>query len=329
MEPDSANLARRTLLLALAATALAGASAPARPAVADPRDLTGVWTNASWTRLQRPKGAAGLVTTEADGRKLWASTLGEFLKHDELGQATSEFNDWGDDWARVKGQLRTSWIVDPADGRLPYTEAVKKARMADPGSDGPGDYDDVKRRPTGERCLTADGAGAPILNSPDTNLVTLVLTKDALVIVSEKNHDARIVRLGAPPPGPREPRSWMGTSIGHWEGATLVVETTHLRAGLTRLTSDLVLSDQARVTERFTRTGPDEIEYDFAVDDPAVFSRPWRAEMAFHRSTKPMYEYACHEGNYSLPAILAGGQKAEADARAAKGQYAPRSSPRR
>lgn len=317
---------RRSIVISLAISAFAlGAQAgPAPKGVAaqepGPRDLTGVWTTASWTRLQRPKEAPGLVITEAQGAKLRASTEADAVKKDELGQMESEFNESGDSFARVKGQLRSSWIVEPADGRLPYLETVKKALDADPMFDAPGDYDNVERRSTAERCLTAAGAGAPILNSLDTNLMTLVLTPGDLAIVSEKYHDARIVRIGAPLPGPEQPQSWLGASVGRWEGATLVVETTRLRPGLTSV-GGAMLSDKARVTERFTRNGPDEIEYDFTVDDPAVYSRPWKAEMVLRRAKGLMYEDACHEGNFSLPSILTGGQKMQADA-AAKGKDA-------
>ena len=282
-----------------------------------PHDLTGIWTTASWTQLQRPKDAPGLVITEAQGQALHAAGEARQKAGDTLGQATSEFGEPGDDYARIHGQLRASWLVDPADGRLPYTEATRKAVEAYGDADGRTDYDNVESRPTGERCLTAEGAGAPILNSPDTNLLTLVQTPDALAIVSEKNHDARIVHIGVPsragPPAAAQPTSWMGTSVGHWEGATLVVETAHLRPGVTYLSDNVPLSDKARVTERFTRSGPDGIEYDFAVDDPGLYSRPWRGEMVFHTAAGRMFEFACHEGNYSLPGILVGGMKAKAE----------------
>ncbi|THD65048.1 hypothetical protein [Phenylobacterium sp.] len=309
------NLPCPTLPIAAALFGMALAS----PVLADDaRDLTGVWTTASWTQLQRSKDAPGLVITEAQGAALHAAGLARAKQGDALGQMTSEFDEGGEGYARIGGQLRSSWIVDPADGRLPYLDAVKKPLQAYGQADGPGAYDHVENRPTGERCLTAEGAGAPILNSPDTNLITLVLTPGTLAIVSEKNHDARIVRLGAPPPGPEEPASWMGTSVGHWEGATLVVETSRLRPGLTHLSDAVPLSDKAHITERFTRNGPDEIAYGFTVDDPGVYARPWRGEMVFRKAKGLMYEFACHEGNYALPGILAGGQKQQAEA-AAKG----------
>jgi hypothetical protein len=109
----------------------------------------------------------------------------------------------------------------------------------------------------------------------------------------------------------------MGVSVGHWEGATLVVETTRLRPGVTYLSDNLILSDKARMTERFTRSGPDEIAYGFTVDDPSLYSRPWRGEMVFRTAAGRMFEFACHEGNYSLPGILAGGMKEKAEQRAA------------
>jgi hypothetical protein len=226
--------------------------------------------------------------------------------HDTLGQATSEFPDQGPGLARIRGEIRSSWIVDPADGKVPWTkEALARRSSAD---ERPALFDNVEVRPTDERCLTASGAGAPILNSHDTNLIQIVQTSDCVVIVSEKNHDARIVRIGAALK-PRESTpgfsGWMGVSMGRWEGATLVVETTGLRPGITKLNDALSLSDHSRVLERFTRSGPREITYEFAVTDPTLFTRPWRAEMVFRPAEGQIYEVACHEGNYSLPNILA------------------------
>jgi hypothetical protein len=307
------KIAALVLSFAWPAAAAPNAWSPRSP---PPRDLAGIWTTASWTQLQRSKDASGLVITEAQGQALHAAGVARQRTGDTIGQATSEFAELGDGYARIRGQLRSSWLVDPADGRLPYTEATRKAVQAYGDADGPTDYDNVESRPTGERCLTAEGAGAPILNSPDTNLLTLVQTKDALVIVSEKNHDARIVQIRArasrPPSRSIEPTSWMGTSVGHWDGATLVVETTHLRPGVTYLSDAVPLSDKARVTERFTRNGPNEIGYDFVVDDPDLYSRPWRGEMVFRTAAGRMFEFACHEGNYSLAGILTGGMKEKA-----------------
>ena len=299
---------RRKVLGAAAALSAAGGAAWAAPKAA-PRDLTGVWTNAWYTWLERPKEFHALVVTPAEAEAFEAprrALNGDLLDpHDTLGQATSEFPDQGPGLARIRGEIRSSWIVDPADGKVPWTKAGR-ARL--PAHEEPPElFDNVETRPTDERCLTASGAGAPILNTHDTNLIQIVQTSDRLVIVSEKNHDARIVRIGdAPKAAELTPgfNGWMGVSTGRWEGATLVVETTGLRPGITKLNDALSLSDRSCVVERFTRTGPREITYEFEVADPTLFTRPWRAEMVFRPAEGQLYEVACHEGNYSLPSIL-------------------------
>jgi hypothetical protein len=313
----------RRQMLAAAGTAwtLAGgtwARPRARPASAHDlpsHDLTGVWTNAWYTKLERPKAFKALVATPAEAVAYEAprrALHGEIASvKDVLGQNESEFPDNGPGLARIRGEIRSSWIVDPPDGKVPWT-AEARARLYI-GTHPPDDFDNVEARDTEERCLTAPGAAAPILNSHDANLIQIVQTPGWLAIVGEKNHDTRIVRLEgagpAPAPGP-DPRgagvrNWAGSSVGRWEGATLVVETTGLRPGLTKIQDALTLSDHARVVERFTRTGPAEIAYLFEVEDPSLFTRPWRGEMIFRPAEGQIYEYACHEGNYSLPSILA------------------------
>ena len=290
------------------------APAPSAPAA---RSLTGVWTNAWYTRLERPKALKSLVVTAEDAEAFEAPrrAMGGGIAgpEDVVGQATSEFPENGPGLARIRGEIRSSWIIDPPDGKIPWS-AEARARL---GLDKRPveDFDNVEARPTEERCLTAAGAGAPILNSYDGNIVQIVQTPDSVVIVSEKNHDARIVRLGD---GPRPPAAagvfgWMGASVGRWDGATLVVETTGLRPGVTRFGNGLLLSDRSRVVERFTRTSPTEIHYLFEVEDPTLFTRPWRAEMVFRPAAGRLYEYACHEGNYSLPSILSAARQGNQD----------------
>jgi hypothetical protein len=289
------------------------ATLTASPALAaPPHDLTGVWTNGWYTNLERPKDISKLVLTpeEAEAFEAPRRALNGMLASkadDVLGQAESEFNDKGPGLMRINGEIRSSQIVEPADGKLPWRADIKEKLGV--GKEPVEVLDNVEDRPTDERCLTARGAGAPILNSPDTNFIQIVQAPDHVVIVSEKNHDARIVPLdgGAGRPGPV---SWMGDSVGHWEGQTLVVETTGLRPGITR-SGGFAQSDKSRVIERFTRTSAGELHYAFAVDDPGIFTAPWRAEQVFRASDHQVYEYACHEGNYALPSILAGARQAE------------------
>ncbi len=301
-----------------AGVALLGAPmARAAPRTAT-RDLSGVWTNAWYTYLQRPKAFKTLVLTPAEAEAYEAprrALNGEVVdSHDELGQATSEFPDNGPGLARIRGEIRSSWIVDPANGRVPWSAAGKAlVRREEAREESPGD---IEERPTDERCLTTAGAGAPILNTHDGNILQIVQTPDWVAIVGEKNHETRIVPLGArgrvrPPPG----GSWLGASVGSWDGPTLVVETTGLRPGVTKISDELYLSDQAQVTERFTRIGPSELSYDFAVQDPVMFTQAWRAECLFRASSGLLYEYACHEGNYSLPGILTASRQKDSGAR--------------
>ena len=313
---------RRGLLAAgaaLGSLAIGCAPAVARSGVArralGPRDLTGTWTNAWYTWLQRPKGLNSLVLTPAEAEAYEAPRRrlrGELAsKQDGLGQNESEFPDNGPGLARIGGQIRSSWITDPADGRVPWTDAARKRYYI--GVDEPENYDNVEARDTDERCLTGASGAAPLINSHDANLIQIVQTPDWVAIVGEKNHQLRIVEMGGERPEPGGPRpdglgSWTGVSLGHWEGATLVVETTRLRPGATKIIDNLYLTEHARVVERFTRTGRAEIAYGFVVEDPTLFTRPWRAEMVFRAAQGAMYEYACHEGNYSLPGILAGGR---------------------
>ncbi|MFI4966660.1 MAG: hypothetical protein ACHP9T_14985 [Caulobacterales bacterium] len=297
---------RRMMAVAVACAAAGAARAGPRRSPPPPGDLTGTWTNAWYTKLQRPKAFKALVATPAEAAAYEAprrAHRGELITaEDVVGQNESEFPDNGPGLAPIRGELRSSWITDPADGRIPWTAEARAHVHIGRDSD---DYDNVEGRETDERCLTTAGGAAPIVNSHDTNLIQIVQTPGWVVIVGEKNHETRIIDLGNGPGAGQALGNWLGASVGHWEGATLVVETTGLRPGLTKVSDELKLSDRARVVERFTRTGPKEISYLFEVSDPTLFTQAWRGEMVFRPAEGPMYEYACHEGNYSLPSILA------------------------
>lgn len=300
---------RRALMASFAAWAMAGPALAAKP-YRTPRtrfgapDLEGLWTNASYTELERPGDLKSLVVSPEDA-KAWEAKLaksgGVNVGPDPVGQGGSEFPESGSGLARIKGEIRGSWIVDPPDGQLPYTEAARKRLKSPPYRHS--DYDDPEQRPMAERCLTADATGAPMISSPDTNVLQILQTRDAIVLVSEKYHDARVVRLGGGS-APNAPRSWMGECEGRWDGETLVVTTTRLRTGLQERSWGFWLSGEARVEERLTRIGPDEIFYEFSVDDPSLYKQVWRGEMVFRATRGPMFEYACHEGNYGIVNIL-------------------------
>jgi hypothetical protein len=217
----------------------------------------------------------------------------------------------GEKVARVDGVPRSSLIVDPPDGRVPaLTDEARKRQMAAAAARrGFGQYDHPELRPLAERCITSFGsnAGPPMLpNYFYNNNYTIVQTKDHVMILVEMVHDARVIRMG----GERLPkhiRPWYGDSIGRWEGDTLVVETTNFHPSQ----SFRGASENLKVTERFTRTGPDTILYKFTIDDPGTFTRPWTGEVPFTRMDELIYEYACHEGNYALSNVLSGERNRE------------------
>jgi hypothetical protein len=310
---------RRALMAAALAALAGGAGARPRAPTPPPADLTGVWTNAWYTHLQRPKAFKSLTVTPAEAEayeKPRRALHGDLsVKEDVLGQGESEFPDQGPGLARIHGEIRSSWIVDPPDGRIPWTDAAKK-RL--PITHDPAEIlDNVEDRDTDERCLTTTGDKAPIVNSHDGNVVQFVQTPGWLAIIAEKNHEVRLVRIegaaaprAAPGADPRL-RAWNGESVGHWEGSTLVIETYGLRAGATKVDDNIYFAETTRVTERLTRTGPAEIAYGFTVEDPSLFTQPWRAEMVFRAEPRGIFEFACHEGNYSLPGILRAARAAE------------------
>jgi hypothetical protein len=269
--------------------------------------LEGSWSNLSLTRLERPAGVEKLAVSGDEALAVERRMSAAFLAEDAgIGQRESEWQE-AFPLARVRGQARTSWIVSPADGRVPYrpeAKARRKALLAE--------YDGPEARPGTERCLTSTSSGPPMLNANSDSDYQILQTREEVVIVAQMNHDARIVRLNSRHP-PASVRVWMGDSIGNWVKDTLVVETTNFHP-LEGARSRFLMSADAKVTERFTRISPTVILYAFEIEDPATFTEPWRGEMPLRAIEGPLYEFACHEGNYSLPNILAGARREEADA---------------
>ncbi len=307
-------------LLAASVAALAGVSTTARAGrrgAFRPRDLEGVWTSASYTELERPAGLTRLVLTpqeaeaiEAPRRALGGVVLG---RGGDIGQEENEYIDRGDGLARVKGQIRSSWIIDPPDGRIPYDMAVL-TRLGLAENPPPEHMANPEEMTGPERCVASFASGAPMAPGPDCNLFQVVQSPGHVVLLTERYHDARIVRLADTRRPSPLPGSWLGDSCGWWEGDTLVVETLGLRPGVFNRGLHLIVSGTTRVVERFTRTARDEMLYEFTVEDPALYTRPWRAEIAVHAAKGRIYEYACHEGNYSLPNIMAGARRGEREA---------------
>ncbi len=295
------------MALAMSMSMAAGwaAGAPA-PKGATP-DLQGVWTLGTYTPLERPKDLTSLALTPAEAEAYEAPRRALHgmppSKADEPGQAETEQAERGDGLARVRGEIRSSWVVDPSDGQIPFTrEARLRLGLDKPRVGRP--MNNPEDAPATDRCVGNLAGGVPMIGGPDANLVELVQTSDAVAILTEKYHDVRIVSLkGRSPyagvsPGP------LGSSVGHWEGDALVVETSGFPDRDFVRQFNLVVSGQTTVTERFTRLGKSELLYEFKVSDPSLYTRPWSGEMTLHPAKGRIYEYACHEGNYWMRSML-------------------------
>jgi hypothetical protein len=338
MNPFTRALAIGALTIAaltLAAPAMAKAETPyhaPRTTFGDP-DLQGLWTNASITTLERPPWATKAVLTPEEAVKAEAMYRGWLADNDKTAAAPSTDKDdpggynsfWldpGTKFGVVRGEIRTSWIVDPPSGHIPYSAEGGRDAMAT-GMRQFRDFSGPEVRSLGERCIVGYGStgGPPMLNVLYNNNYQIVQSPGYVVIVVEMNHDARIIRLGGTHPADNI-RPWMGDSVGHWDGDTLVVETTNLNPGQ-RFTADIrhriYLAPNSKVTERFTRVSEHDILYEFTIEEPHAYTQTWRGEIPMHATKGPMYEYACHEGNYSLPGILAGARAEEKSATMAAG----------
>ena len=299
-----------------------------RTSFGDP-DLQGLWTNASLTTLERPTWIPDMVLTPEQASRFEAMYKARLAANDAptnpdagappVGSDTGGYNsfwlDPGTKFAVVNGQIRSSWVTDPPSGHIPYAPAAIQDVMKTFRRGG--QFDNPETRSLGERCIVGYGSsgGPPMLNVLYNNNYQIFQSPGFVVILVEMNHDARIIRLGGHHlPAGMTP--WMGDSIGHWEGDTLVVETTNLNPGQ-RFTADvrhrLYLAPDSTVTERFTRTAKDEILYQFQVASPTGYTQTWKGEMPMHATKGPIYEYACHEGNYALADILAGARQQEAE----------------
>ena len=279
-------------------------------------DLEGDWTTFSRTPLERPDGVTGLTLSDADAFAL-EKKLNQRIIHpadDPFGQGESE---WYPDGrlARIGGHARTSWIVSPADGRVPYRPEARKQFDVGRARFSTG-FENPEDRPPQERCLigTRGVSGPPLLSALFPTNFQIVQTAGAIAILSEVNHDVRLVRLNARHL-PAAIRPWMGDSVGWWENKTLVVETTNFNPR-DHSHVQFELSATTRIVERFTRISPTEIFYEFSVEDPTIYTTSWRGEMVLTASKDPIYEVACHEGNYSLAGVLAGARQDEAKAAA-------------
>ncbi|TAJ70416.1 MAG: hypothetical protein EPO51_17965 [Phenylobacterium sp.] len=275
-------------------------------------DLQGLWTNVSLTMLERPRKIPLTFATEAEEVAYETTTISSWHKwvNSGLGQGVSEWQPT-QRLARIDGRLRTSWLVSPADGQLPWRAEARKRFAAMEASAESSLADGPEMRPPTDRCLMGGlgSSGPPFMNPAVAGGKQIIQTPGEVAILSEMNHDVRIVRIG----GRHLPPSvhvWMGDSIGRWEGETLVVETTNFHPQ-ENFRLIFMLSPDAKVIERFTRVSATELRYTFEVDDPATYTQAWRGEMPFVPDKGPIYEFACHEGNYAMPDILAAARAAE------------------
>ena len=329
----------------VALTALFGApgvggeqQASTLPRTADGKpDLQGTWTNATLTPLERQQGAPlALPKQEVERREQAFRDRVARLAQDSdpnrpappkggdgstgaAGNVGGYNNFWidpGDRIAVVNGEHRSSLITFPASGQVPplVLEARRRAAQRLAARKGMAPYDHPELRPLAERCLMSFGsnAGPPMLpNYFYNNNYQFVQSRDSLMILVEMVHDVRVIRIGdALEHPPAHIRLWMGDSIGRWEGDTLVVETTNFHP----LQLFRGASENLKVIERLTRTGPDTILYKFEIDDPTTFAEKWGGEVPFSRTADLIYEYACHEGNYALENILRGERYREREA---------------
>lgn len=270
----------------------------------------------------------GETATSSNGTSELAGVPGEptFVERiaQAAGGAVGGYNgfwlDPGNKVIRIDGVARSSIITDPPDGHIPPLTDAGKQRMAQRMAFTKkfGEFDGPEVRSLSDRCLTSFGSnlGPPMLaNYFYNNNYTIVQTKDHVMILTEMVHDVRVIRLGATQHAPSQVRPWFGDSIGHWEGDTLVVETTNINPTQVSQMSGLGPyrggSDKLKVTERFTRTGPDVLNYKFTMEDPETLTASYSGELPFNRINEMIHEYACAEGNYALPGMLAGAREQE------------------
>jgi hypothetical protein len=265
-------------------------------------DLQGIWTNITITPMERPAEFAGKAfLTEQEA----AEYEKRFL---ERRDATAQVDvngpfrqTWWDSGTKVSKTRRTSIVIDPQDGKIPAltreAQAAEQARREATRRPAQTPED----RPLYERCILWQTDGPPMLSTNYNNNYRIVQTPGTVAIYIEMIHDVRIIPLDGRPHLPREVRSWMGDSVGHWEGDTLVVDTTNFNGKASFRGSDQNL----HVIERFTRSDADTLLYQFTIDDPTAFTKPWTGEVPWSTAPGPIYEYACHEGNFrSMSSML-------------------------
>ena len=312
--------------LLLAPGAAAGQTPDTAPAPRTPwgaPDLGGVWDFRSLTPFERPEELAGkLLLTEEDQAAV-LEDAGETWRGIQDGNPEMPTGSYNEAWYDVEGvgeDRRTSLVVDPRHGRMPPFTAGEQRRLADQARvrRGLGLHEltyggwvaDMGPGHLAVRCLVGFNSGPPMTPSAYNNNMQLFQTEDHVVLLNEMVHSVRVIPLDGQPRLDPGIRQQMGDSRGRWEGDTLVVETTNFLRG-TGFQSGQT-GQHFRLEERFTRIAPETLLYGATVDDPTVWTTPWTFELLMSRNDQPLYEYACHEGNYGIYNILTGAREAEA-----------------
>ena len=333
---------KRSFGAVLVLTALAvvlSVPAGAQPASDVPRladgtpDLQGVWDFRTLTPLQRPEDRADQAElTAEEAAELEAAAVQRAIEADRPSEVRTEplpaggdvgayNNFWFDRGAGVVDDRRTSLIVDPPDGRVPEAQPGVDRQGPGPGASRPVRFrvggvgtDGPEDRGIAERCLLGFNTGPPIVPGGYNQNIQIFQTADHVVILNEMVHDSRIVPLDGRAPLPGDLRQWLGSSRGRWEGDTLVVETSNFTANTASFSPSVVQSigsgETLNLIERFSRLDEDTLLYEFTVDDPATFTRPFTAALPMKRGSA-MFEYACHEGNYGMQNLLSGARAEE------------------
>ena len=276
-------------------------------------DLEGVWNSSTLTPFERPKEFAGKeFFTRQDAEEFEKAELNRVDgdRRDGGGDADvgRAYNEFWRDRGKLTPDMRTSMIIDPADGRVPplTSHAQKTAALRRAANRGH-EFDGPENRSLAERCIQVRNAGPPMIPTNYNSNYQIVQSPGYVVLLSEQIHDVRIIPTSGRPHIPSNLRLISGDSVGHWEGNTLVVETTNF----TDQTAFQDSGEHMKLIERFTRTGPDTLIYEFTVDDPESFTRSWTARYPMTKTTDLIYEYACHEGNYGLEGSLSGARAGE------------------
>jgi hypothetical protein len=279
-------------------------------------DLQGIWNSATLTPFERPKEYTGKeFFTPQEAAEF---TKAELYRVDgdrrdggggaDVGRAYNEF--WRERGA-LSPDLRTSMVIDPPDGRIPpLTPQAQKIVGQRQAANRGHEFDGPENRSLAERCIQVRNAGPPMIPTNYNSNYQIVQSPGYVALLSEQIHDVRVIPTDGRPHLSANIRLISGDSVGHWEGDTLVVETTNF----TNQTAYENSGEHMKLIERFTRTGPDTLVYEFTVNDPETFSKPWTARYPMTKTNYILWEYACHEGNYGLAGSLSGSRAQEAAA---------------